>query len=547
MIGTTIEHYRITARLGGGGMGDVYRAIDLELDREVAIKCVRADLTDIEDVTRRFRAEARTLARLSHRNIATVFRFFAKDDQLFLVMEYIAGNHFGTMLQAGALHHTQALQLLRQALDGLGYAHRQKVVHRDIKPGNLMVDASGTVKVLDFGIAHLLDTTRMTRTGSVIGTPAYMAPEQALGKAVDARTDLYSLGIVLYEMLTGDLPFQANSDFELMRAHVEAQPRALSDLSPEVPRTVQQAIHRVLAKDSAERFQTAEEFADALRLPDEDATVISAPAARAQHQDVPASVAAQALATTLIRQAANPRTRAVAAGIAIGLGLTGAFWLLSGNQPVAPAEAAVTAGPGSGTAPAAQTETDSGSAAQPEAEPTPAVPAAAAEPSRVMTAEAASAQPRPAPERATTTRSAAASTAALPRTATAPASTAARPSPQTAPPPPSIRVRKISVHEQQGTGRFSRAAGYNGSFSLSVPSGRSSELRVEEFLEVSRDGSRVLRELVTAESRQPGIFSSKQRVPALKELPPGPYDVRLVFVTGGVTMGHHDWQLEVVD
>lgn len=531
MIGTTIEHYRITARLGGGGMGDVYRAIDLELDREVAIKCVRADLTDIEDVTRRFRAEARTLARLSHRNIATVFRFFAKDDQLFLVMEYITGNHFGTMLQAGAMHYTQAVQLLRQALDGLGYAHRQKVVHRDIKPGNLMVDASGTVKVLDFGIAHLLDTTRMTRTGSVIGTPAYMAPEQALGKTVDARTDLYSLGTVLYEMLTGDLPFQGNSDFELMRAHVETPPRALSELSPDVPRTVQDAIHRVLAKDSADRFQTAEEFAEALRLPDDDATVISAPAPRAQHQDVPASVAAQALATTLIRQANSPRTRAVAAGVAIGLALTGAFWLLSGEEAVAPAEAGVVAEPGIA---AGATQ-----APRPEAEPGPAVSAAAPDPSNGAPTDAESNRQRPAPERSVPDQPTAESVTA--------SRTAAQPSRQTAAAPASVRVRKISVHERQGTGRFNRAAGYNGSFSLSVPSGRSNELRVEEFLEVSRDGRRVLRELVTSESRRPGMFGSKQRVPALKELPPGPYDVRLVFVAQGVTVGHHDWKLEVVD
>ena len=160
MIGTVIEQYRITRRLGGGGMGEVFLATDLELDREVAIKCVRPELSDLDEVAARFRAEARTLANLAHANIATVYRFFANEGQLFLVMEYISGKPFGDMLiEEGSQPAGRVVNLVRQALAGLGYAHQNKVVHRDIKPANLMLDGHDTVKVVDFGIAHLLDQT----------------------------------------------------------------------------------------------------------------------------------------------------------------------------------------------------------------------------------------------------------------------------------------------------------------------------------------------------------------------------------------------------
>ena len=266
MIGTVVEHYKITSRIAAGGMGEVFRAVDLELDREVAIKCVRPELSELDEATQRFRTEARTLARLSHPNIATVHRFFAHEDRLFLVMEYIDGKPFGDMISGdNTLPFERSIKLIQDALKGLGYAHANDVVHRDIKPGNLMVDQQSTVKVLDFGIAHLVGGTRLTRVGSVVGTPAYMAPEQILGKEIDPRTDLYAIGVVLYEMLVGKLPYEGNTDFEIMRAHLESVPRPLQELSnSNVPDELQNTISRAMAKETGERFQTADEFVSAL-------------------------------------------------------------------------------------------------------------------------------------------------------------------------------------------------------------------------------------------------------------------------------------------
>jgi len=264
IVGDVIDQYRITERLGGGGMGEVYRALDVQLDRHVALKSVRPELSDLEDVAQRFRVEARTLAKLSHPNIATVYRFFQHDDQLILVMEFIDGQPFGRLM-ARPLAHAEVVELVCQALDGLGYSHQHGVVHRDIKPGNLMLNRQGIVKVVDFGIAHLIDGTRLTRTGSSIGTPAYMAPEQVLGQAVDGRSDLYSLGVVLYEMISGQLPFEGDSDFETMRAHLDKEPRPLADLVNGIPDALQECVSRALARDSGERFATAREFSQALR------------------------------------------------------------------------------------------------------------------------------------------------------------------------------------------------------------------------------------------------------------------------------------------
>ena len=171
MIGTVVEHYRIESRIGAGGMGELYLATDLELERRVAIKCLRPELTGNPEVAERFRSEARTLARLDHPNIATVHRFFSRDDQLFLVMEYIDGKTFGELVRTGGrLSPYRVVQLILQALEGLGAAHRANVVHRDVKPSNLMLSSAGTVKVMDFGIAHLLGSKHITRSGMVVGT-----------------------------------------------------------------------------------------------------------------------------------------------------------------------------------------------------------------------------------------------------------------------------------------------------------------------------------------------------------------------------------------
>jgi len=265
MIGTTVENYEILASLGTGGMGEVYRGLDLELDRRVAIKCLRPELAQRTDVVERFRSEARTLARLQHPNIAAVYRFFEHSGQLFLVMEFIEGRTLEDIVrEEGPMHPAQAAALLSQAAMGLAFAHDQNVIHRDIKPANLILASSGVIKLMDFGIAHILGSARLTRTGHVVGTLEYMSPEQVRGQAPDIRTDQYSLCAVGYELLTGQVPFRAESDFELMRAHLERRPEPLRSLAPGIPRELETVLLRGLAKDPADRFAGAAELSEAL-------------------------------------------------------------------------------------------------------------------------------------------------------------------------------------------------------------------------------------------------------------------------------------------
>jgi len=582
MIGTTIDQYRIEARLGGGGMGEVFRARDLELDRDVAIKMVRPELSDLDEVTARFRAEARTLAGLGHSNIATVFRFFAHEGTLYLVMEYISGKPFGDMLRDdGARPPAEVVHMVKQALSGLGYAHANKVVHRDIKPGNLMLDAHKTVKVLDFGIAHLLDQTRITQSGSVLGTPAYMAPEQVLGQQVDGRTDLYALGVVLYEMLTGKLPFKANSQFELMRAHLETQPRSLKELNDTVPRPLQDTIVRALAKDSDQRFQSASEFANALDvalaesqadgLVDGSADKNLGTVVQTRRSNVAVSSAAAA-ATVARADVEVPETEvraptsleiplpqpkiAVAATAAVLLLAGAGIWLFSGtdgnvesvtvNQPAtlaAPQSTPLGAAPGGttgwfddepGTATPSLDTADSESAtrtvnATSQASATRSSTdtietEVAAAPAAVVTSKPKATKPvAPAPKPT--------STASSSQTATSYSGY-------------QVKANKVSAHERQRTGFLSRSAGYNGNFTLSVPRGGKA-IQIDELIEVYQDGRQISRQLINSQARKEGRFKSKQRIPGLKELNPGSYTLRLVFENDGRRLGRHEWTLFV--
>ena len=263
MIDRVIGNYRIVEKVGEGGMGTVYRAVDLMLEREVAIKAIRPELSREPEIVERFRAEAKMLARLSHPAIATIYSFFVEGEDLFLAMEFVRGRSLSHLLQsAGPLPWERAVPLLAGALDGIDQAHRVGIVHRDLKSDNLMVSESGTVKVMDFGIARLIGSSRLTRTGLLVGTLHYMAPEQIRGEEVDRRTDVYALGAVLYEMLTGRVPFQGASDYAVLKAHVEENPAPPSAAMPGLPSWLDDAILKALAKAPAERFQTVE----ALRL-----------------------------------------------------------------------------------------------------------------------------------------------------------------------------------------------------------------------------------------------------------------------------------------
>ena len=225
MIGQILGNYKILDQAGEGNMGAVYHALDLMLDREVALKALRPELARRADVVERFREEARVQARLNHPNVAQMYSLFRHGEQLFMVMEFVQGPTVDMLIrEAGRMTLDQAIPIFLQALDGVEHAHRMGIIHRDLKPANIMVNRDGLVKVTDFGIARVLGAARMTREGAMIGTLEYMSPERVLGKELDARSDLYSLGFVLYEMLTGNLPFSSQTEYEILKAQIETPP-----------------------------------------------------------------------------------------------------------------------------------------------------------------------------------------------------------------------------------------------------------------------------------------------------------------------------------
>lgn len=265
MIGRIVGNYRIVEKVGEGGMGAVYRAVDVMLDREVAIKAIRPDLSREPQIVERFRSEAKILARVSHPAIATIYSFFYEHEELFLAMEFVRGRSLSKVLETeGAIPWTRAVPLFRSALDGIAAAHREGIVHRDLKPDNLMLTEGGRLKVMDFGIARMAGSTHLTRTGLLVGTLRYMAPEQIKGEEVDRRTDVYALGVVLYQMLTGRVPFEGASDFAILKAQIEDPPVPPGTHVPDLPGWLERAVLRALEKDPAQRFQTVEELDDAL-------------------------------------------------------------------------------------------------------------------------------------------------------------------------------------------------------------------------------------------------------------------------------------------
>jgi serine/threonine-protein kinase len=270
MTGTTTiaGRYRIEGRLGVGGMSTVHLALDSRLERHVAIKLLAEHLADDPTFISRFRREALAAARLVHPNIVQVFDFGfdAGHHQHFIVMEHVPGNSCAELLRdRGHLDLEEALGIVTQACRGLEYAHRNGVVHRDVKPGNLLVSDNDVVKLADFGIARAVDQSSITQVGSVLGTAAYLSPEQARGEEAGPRADLYSLGVVTYQLISGRLPYEANSLSELALKQQRESPTPLDQLNPEVPHALAQAVAMSVAIDQRARPADALELAAALQ------------------------------------------------------------------------------------------------------------------------------------------------------------------------------------------------------------------------------------------------------------------------------------------
>ncbi|UCF79218.1 MAG: protein kinase [Candidatus Eiseniibacteriota bacterium] len=266
MVGKTVSHYKVLSKLGGGGMGVVYKAEDIKLKRPVALKFLPPDLTRDEDAKKRFVHEAQAASALEHQNICNIYEIDETGDgQLFIAMACYDGETLKKKMESGSFRTDEALDIAVQVAKGLERAHEEGIVHRDIKPANVMVTRRGEVKIVDFGLAKLSGQTRLTKSGSTVGTIAYMSPEQARGEDVDHRTDIWSLGVMLYEMTTGELPFKGEYEQAVVYSILNESPKPVSDVRPDVPMELERVIEVSLAKNPDERYRDAGEMLKDLR------------------------------------------------------------------------------------------------------------------------------------------------------------------------------------------------------------------------------------------------------------------------------------------
>ena len=265
LVGTRLGKYEIQAEIGRGGMGAVYKGYDQALDRYVAVKVLAPHLVWEKEFVERFLREARAAARLKHPGIVTIYDVGQEGGWYYFVMEYLEGQTLSEVVrQRGPLPPDEVLSILRPLAGALDYAHHRGLVHRDIKPGNVIVDPAGQVTLMDFGIARAAQETRLTATGALVGTPEYMSPEQARGLTVDARSDQYSLAVVAYEMLSGQVPFQAESTLALMYKVVHEPLPPIRQVRPGLPAGVEGVLAKALAKEPGDRYATVSSFVEAL-------------------------------------------------------------------------------------------------------------------------------------------------------------------------------------------------------------------------------------------------------------------------------------------
>lgn len=277
------SRYRLDERVGGGGMGEVWRGTDTELERTVAVKTVRAELLDEPGFRERFRAEARTMARIRHPGVVAVHDYYSDESGAFLVMEFIEGESLSqTLRRLGRLDPGRTMRLIADAADALQAAHDQGVVHRDIKPANLMLSAGSKLVLTDFGIARSAASTSLTATGALIGTASYLAPEQVLGRPATPRSDVYALGVVAYECLAGRRPFDGENPFDVALQRLREPPPPLPG---DVPPQVRAVVERALAAEPEQRWESATAVAIAARQAAE-AVRAGTPAAPPGHADL---------------------------------------------------------------------------------------------------------------------------------------------------------------------------------------------------------------------------------------------------------------------
>ncbi|MBM3814515.1 MAG: serine/threonine protein kinase [Acidimicrobiia bacterium] len=415
--GQTISHYRLVEKLGQGGMGEVFKAWDERLNRNVAIKVLRADKGATLEMRQRFLQEARAASALNHPNIITIYDIFSEGDADFMVMEFVDGKSLSDSIPKGGLRVSQALPLAVQVADALASAHEAGIVHRDLKPGNVMVTKSGAAKLLDFGLAKLThapiaetDETAtninapVTVVGAVMGTARYMSPEQAEGMPVDARSDIFTFAVVLYEMLTGECAFQASTTISTLAAVIRDEPRSVREISKEVPPDLEQLIHKSIRKSAAQRPQTMREVHTTLAELQKSWESVAPAAVPAPQQKKPAAKPA----------AAKSRVKLVwAALIVLIFGATAAMLFLRQSAPPPEEEASAlveqaaapptepapaTAEPEPASAPSEQQKKTSAPAASRAPKQAPPQKTATPEPARVSApAQQQEAAPPPAP------------------------------------------------------------------------------------------------------------------------------------------------------
>jgi eukaryotic-like serine/threonine-protein kinase len=265
MINRTVSHYKILEKLGEGGMGVVYKAHDTKLNRTVALKFLPSHIAPSDNERKRFIHEAQSASALDHPNICTIHEIDeSPQDQLFIVMSYYEGETLKSRIEQGPLKVEEAIDIANQVAKGLAKAHTHGIVHRDIKPANIIITKDGVAKIVDFGLAKLGGGTLLTKTGTTIGTVAYMSPEQAQGEKVDHRTDIWSLGVVLYEMLTGQRPFRSDYEQALIYLIINGEPEPITKVRKDISAGLDQIVSHALAMRADDRYQTMDEFREDL-------------------------------------------------------------------------------------------------------------------------------------------------------------------------------------------------------------------------------------------------------------------------------------------